>query len=247
MRNHSTILPVLLTGLIAGAAHAGEALSLEDEAARISYSLGYQIGGDFKRQNEEMNTTAVIQGIQDAISGAEPKMTSEEISATLSELKQKIVADQRRGAVERELGLVADGEKFLEENAKKEGVVTTESGLQYKVIQEGTGKSPGPEDQVTVQYRGRLVDGNEFDSSYKKGKPATFQLNGVIKGWSEGLQLMKEGGKAELYIPQKLAYGDRGPLAHRALIFEVELLSVGEPPAEAASQGQAEGAAKAAE
>jgi FKBP-type peptidyl-prolyl cis-trans isomerase FklB len=247
MRNHSTILPVLLTGLIAGAAHAGEALNLEDEAARISYSLGYHIGGDFKRQNVEMNTTAVIQGIQDAISGAEPKMTSEEISTTLSDLKQKIVADQRKRSVERELELVAEGEKFLEENAKKDGVVTTESGLQYKVIQEGTGKSPGPEDQVTVQYRGRLVDGKEFDSSYKKGKPATFQLNGVIKGWSEGLQLMKEGGKAELYIPQKLAYGDRGPLGHRALVFEVELLSVGEPPAQAAPQGQAEGAAKAGE
>jgi FKBP-type peptidyl-prolyl cis-trans isomerase FklB len=247
MRNHSTILPVLLTGLIAGAAYAGEALNLEDEGARISYSLGYQIGGDFNRQNVEMNPAAVVQGIQDALSGAEPKMSPEEITATLSDLKQKIVADQRKRSVERELELEAEGEKFLEENAKKEGVVTTESGLQYKVIQEGTGKSPGPEDQVTVQYRGSLLDGKEFDSSYKKGKPATFRLNGVIKGWSEGLQLMKEGGKAELYIPQKLAYGDRGPLGHRALIFEVELLSVGEPPAEAASQGQAEGAPKAGE
>jgi FKBP-type peptidyl-prolyl cis-trans isomerase FklB len=245
MRNHSTILPVLLTGLIAGAATAGEALNLEDEATRISYSLGYQIGGDFDRQKVEMNPAAVVQGIQDALSGAEPKMSPEEITATLTGLKQKIVADQRKRSVERELELVAEGEKFLEENAKKEGVVTTESGLQYKVIQEGTGKSPGPEDQVTVQYRGRLVDGKEFDSSYKKGKPATFKLNGVIKGWSEGLQLMKEGGKAELYIPQKLAYGDRGPLGHRTLIFEVELLSVGEPPAEAPSQGQAEGASKA--
>jgi FKBP-type peptidyl-prolyl cis-trans isomerase FklB len=237
----------MLTGLIAGAATAGDALNLEDESARISYSLGYQIGGDFNRQNVEMNTAAVVQGIQDALSGAEPKMSAEEITATLSDLKQKIVADQRKRSVERELELVAEGEKFLEENAKKDGVVTTESGLQYKVIQEGTGKSPGPEDQVTVQYRGRLVDGKEFDSSYKKGKPATFQLNGVIKGWSEGLQLMKEGGKAELYIPQKLAYGDRGPLGHRALVFEVELLSVGEPPAQAAPQGQAEGAAKAGE
>jgi FKBP-type peptidyl-prolyl cis-trans isomerase FklB len=247
MRNHFTILTLMLTGLIAGAATAGDALNLEDESARISYSLGYQIGGDFNRQNVEMNTAAVVQGIQDALSGAEPKMSAEEITATLSDLKQKIVADQRKRSVERELELVAEGEKFLEENAKKDGVVTTESGLQYKVIQEGTGKSPGPEDQVTVQYRGRLVDGKEFDSSYKKGKPATFQLNGVIKGWSEGLQLMKEGGKAELYIPQKLAYGDRGPLGHRALVFEVELLSVGEPPAQAAPQGQAEGAAKAGE
>lgn len=247
MRNHSTILPALLAGLIAGGAQAEETPKLEDETARTSYSLGYQIGGDFKRQNIGINAEAVIQGIQDALSGAEPKMPAAEITATLADTKQKIVADQRKRAVERELQMVAEGNQFLEENAKKEGVVTTESGLQYKVIQEGTGKSPGPLDQVTVQYRGRLVDGTEFDSSYKKGKPATFRLNGVIKGWSEGLQLMKEGGKAELYIPQKLAYGDRGPLGHRALIFEVELLSVGEPPAEAASQGQAEGAAKAAE
>jgi len=247
MSNHSTILPVLLTGLIAGAAHAAEALNLEDETARISYSLGYQIGGDFKRQNVEMSPAAVVQGIQDALSGAEPKMSPEEITATLTDLKQKIVADQRKRGVERELELEAEGKQFLEENAKKEGVVTTESGLQYKVIHEGTGKSPGPEDQVTVQYRGRLIDGKEFDSSYKKGEPATFRLNGVIKGWSEGLQLMKEGGKAELYIPQNLAYRDRGPLGHRALIFEVELLSVGEPPAEAAPQAQAEGETKGGE
>ena len=247
MSNHSTILPVLLTGLIAGAAHAAEALNLEDETARISYSLGYQIGGDFKRQNVEMSPAAVVQGIQDALSGAEPKMSPEEITATLTDLKQKIVADQRKRGVERELELEAEGKQFLEENAKKEGVVTTESGLQYKVIQEGTGRSPGPEDQVTVQYRGRLIDGKEFDSSYKKGEPATFRLNGVIKGWSEGLQLMKEGGKAELYIPQKLADGDRGPLGHRALIFEVELLSVGAPPAEAAPQAQPEGETKGGE
>ena len=137
----------------------------------------------------------------------------------------------RKGGIENELGLLAAGRQFLEENAKKEGVVTTPSGLQYQVIEEGSGESPGPADTVTVNYRGTLVDGSVFDSSAKHGGPATFKLDAVIKGWSEGLQLMKEGGKAKLFIPQELAYGQRGPLAHRALIFDVELISVGEPEA----------------
>ena len=137
---------------------------------------------------------------------------------------------------------MAEGKKFMEENANKEGVVTTESGLQYKVIEEGSGKSPGPEDQVTVHYRGTLIDGKEFDSSHKRGKPATFKLNGVIKGWSEGLQLMKEGGKAELFIPPNLAYNDRGPLGHHTLIFDVELVSVDDEAA-AAPAGPEAGAA----
>jgi FKBP-type peptidyl-prolyl cis-trans isomerase len=138
---------------------------------------------------------------------------------------------KKRPGIENELGLVAEGQQFLEANAKKEGVTTTESGLQYKVIEEGSGKSPGPGDTVTVNYTGTLVDGTEFDSSAKHGGPATFKLDAVIKGWSEGLQLMKEGGKTRLFIPQKLAYGDRGPLGHRALIFDVELIKVGGPEA----------------
>jgi FKBP-type peptidyl-prolyl cis-trans isomerase len=118
----------------------------------------------------------------------------------------------------------------MEENAKKEGVVTTDSGLQYQIIEEGTGKAPSPTDKVTVNYRGTLINGNEFDSSYSRGEPATFQLNGVIKGWTEGLQHIKEGGKIKLFIPPELAYGGRGPLAHRTLVFDVELLSVGDAP-----------------
>ena len=147
--------------------------------------------------------------------------------------QKKIVAAQRAKKAETELQRVAEGKKFMEENATKEGIVTTESGLQYRIVEEGTGKAPEPTDQVTVHYRGTLIDGKEFDSSQKRGKPATFKLNGVVKGWSEGLQLMKEGGKAQLFIPSKLAYGDRGPLGHRALIFDVELISVGEDQAAA--------------
>jgi len=250
------VKPTLSVALFAalsaiGPALAGEPLNFEDETTRINYSLGYQIGGDFKRQNVEMNAEAVLQGIQDALSDAEPKMSAAQMQSTLVELKKKLVAEQKKRAVEQELELEAQGKKFMEENAKKEGVVTTESGLQYKIIEEGTGKSPGLEDQVTVHYRGTLIDGKEFDSSHKRGKPATFRLNGVIKGWSEGLQHMKEGGKAQLFIPPNLAYGDRGPLGHRTLIFDVELISVGEQEPETTAGAQrkapAEGEAKPAD
>ena len=221
---------------------AEETLNLEDETTRINYSLGYQIGGDFKRQGVEMNPAAVVKGIEDALAGAKPLMEPEAMQATLMELKRKVVTEQRARAKEAELEKVAAGKQFLEENAKKEGVVTTASGLQYKVVEAGDGKAPGPTDEVTVNYRGTLVNGNEFDSSYERGKPATFQLNKVIKGWTEGLQLIKAGGKIQLFIPPELAYGDRGPLAHQALIFDVELMSVGgKAPAASAQGGQPEG------
>ena len=129
--------------------------------------------------------------------------------------------------------MIAEGKKFLEGNANKPGVIRTESGLQYEIVEPGTGRTPSPTDKVTVNYRGTQVNGEEFDSSYSRGKPATFQLNGVIKGWTEGLQLIKEGGKIKLFIPSELAYGGRGPLAHRTLIFDVELISVGAEPEKA--------------
>jgi len=244
----SMYLPAVVFALVAAPLAAAEPLKLEEETPRINYSLGYQIGGDFKRQGVEMDAEAVVQGIRDALAGAEPQMTPAEMNATLSELKRKVVAEQRKRGVEKELEFLKQGEAFMQENAKKEGVVTTDSGLQYKVIQPGTGKAPGPEDQVTVHYRGTFIDGKPFDSSYKKNKPATFRVNGVIKGWSEGLQLIKEGGKSRFFIPENLAYGDRGPLAHRTLIFEVELFKVEKPPLEgAANKSPAQDKAKAGE
>lgn len=207
--------------------NAADPLKLDDETARISYSLGYQIGGDFKRQGVEMNEEAVIQGMQDAISGKEPMMSSQEMNATLIELKRKVVAEQRAKRKELELQGIEEDTKFLKENADKPDVITTESGLQYKIISQGSGKSPSPSDQVTVHYRGTLSSGQVFDSSHDRGKPATFQLSQVIKGWSEGLQLIKEGGKIQLVIPPGLAY-DRGPLERRTLVFDVELISVDE-------------------
>ncbi len=225
----SIYLPAVLLWSLSAPLMAAEALNLENETARINYSLGHQIGGDFKRQGVKIDADAVVQGINDALSDAKPKMTPAEMNETLMGLKRKVVADQRKRGIENELGMLKDGEAFLEQNAKKEGVITTDSGLQYTVIEPGTGKSPGPQDQVTVHYKGSFIDGRTFDSSYKKKQPATFRLNGVIKGWSEGLQLMKEGGKSRMFIPQKLAYGNRGALAHRTLIFEVELISVEKP------------------
>jgi FKBP-type peptidyl-prolyl cis-trans isomerase FklB len=215
---------------------ADEALDFQNETTRINYSLGYQIGGDFKRQEVEMDAAAVVQGIEDALSGAAPKMSAADMRDTLVELKRRVVASQRERNQQNELEYLEEGRKFLEENGRREGVVTTESGLQYEIVEPGSGASPGPQDTVTVHYRGTLIDGKEFDSSYRKNKPATFRLDGVIKGWSEGLQLMKEGAKYRLFIPNKLAYGSRGPLEHRTLIFDVELLEVQKPEEAAATE-----------
>jgi FKBP-type peptidyl-prolyl cis-trans isomerase FklB len=232
------VIPLItLLTLAISAVSAGETLKLEDETARINYSLGYQIGGDFKRQNVELNPEAVVKGMQDALDGSEPLMPQQEMNDTLLELKRKVVAEQQAKRREAELEKVASGKKYLEENAKKPGVVTTPSGLQYKIVEPGSGKNPGPTDTVTVNYRGTLINGNEFDSSYDKGKPVSFPLNGVIKGWTEGLQLVKEGGKIQLVIPSGLAYGDRGPLANQTLVFDVELIAVEGGKSGEAAQG----------
>jgi FKBP-type peptidyl-prolyl cis-trans isomerase len=220
----------ILTGSLAllataGIASAGEALSLDDETAKVNYSLGYQIGGDFKRQGVEMNAEAIIRGIEDALSDAEPLMSKQEMYDTLVELKRQVTENQRASRRKAELEFVEQGKAYMAANASKPGVVTTESGLQYRIIDPGQGKTPASTDQVTVNYKGTLSNGNPFDS----GEAASFRLNGVIKGWTEGLQLIKEGGKIELVIPPDLAYGDRGPLAHRTLVFEVELISVSTP------------------
>jgi len=233
----TTLMGIAALAVPVGLVAAAESLNLEDETARIGYSLGYQIGGDFKRQGIEANATAISRGIEDALAGTDPIMKEEDIQTTLTELKRKLAAAQKEKAAEQAREITEAGKKFLEENAKQPGVVTTESGLQYQIVEAGSGKTPSPTDQVSVHYRGTLVDGKEFDSSYKRGKPTSFQLDGVVQGWTEGLQFIKEGGKIKLFIPPELAYRDRGPLANRTLIFDVELISVGETakPAEGES------------
>jgi len=206
---------------------------LKDQKDKVSYSLGLNIGFNLGRQNVPINPDALMAGIKDAIAN-KPQLTPDQIKETMTafekdmEQKQKAAADKN----------ASEGTKFLEENKKKEGVKTTASGLQYKVVKEGTGAQPKANDTVTVNYRGTLINGTEFDSSYKRGEPATFPVNGVIKGWTEALQLMKAGSKYQLFIPPNLAYGERavGPdiSPNSTLIFDVELMDV-KPPASGAS------------
>ena len=227
MRRLTFVATFLAVGvaLTAPAAQADEALDFEDEAVRTNYSLGYQVGGDFKRQNIEMNPEALVQGIADALAENEPQMDSEAMQATLVALKRKVTEQERQKKQQREVMLLEEGKTYMAANADKPGVMTTDSGLQYRVVREGSGSHPVATDLVTVNYKGSLPDGIEFDS----GEDVTFPLNGVIKGWGEGMQLVREGGKIELVVPPNLAYNNRGPLAHRTLIFEVELIKT-EPP-----------------
>ena len=207
---------------------------LKDIKDKVSYSIGLNIGFNFKKQNVELNTDALMAGVKDAISGKKPLLDENQVRETMTAWTKEITEKQKAMAEKN----ATEGEKFLGENKKKEGVKTTPTGLQYKVAKEGTGPQPKETDTVTVNYRGTLIDGTEFDSSYKRGEPATFPVTGVIKGWTEALQLMKVGSKYQLFIPPNLAYGERamGPdiSPNSTLIFEVELMSI-KPAASAAS------------
>jgi FKBP-type peptidyl-prolyl cis-trans isomerase FklB len=211
---------------------AGEDVLLKNEKDRLSYAIGMDIGNSLQRQNIDLNPEIVAQGIWDSLSGGKTLMTEQEYRDTMSAFKQEMAQKQMTQMKELSEKNRKDGEKFLAENRTKKGIITLPSGLQYKVIQAGTGKSPKSGDTVTVNYRGTLIDGTEFDSSYRRGQPASFPVKGVIPGWTEALQLMKEGAKWELYIPSNLAYGERGAGRsigpNSALIFEVELISVKE-------------------
>ena len=211
-----------------------KSVQLKDTKDKVSYSIGLNIGFNFKKQNLPLNTDALIAGVKDALSDKKPLLSENEVRETMTAWSKE-VADKQKAAGEKN---AAEGEKFLAENKKKEGVKTTATGLQYKVIKEGSGSAPATTDTVTVHYRGSLIDGTEFDSSYKRGEPATFPVQGVIKGWTEALQLMKKGSKYQLFIPSNLAYGERAMppdiAANSTLIFEVELLDV-KPAGAAAS------------
>lgn len=209
---------------------AGEKSELKEEKDKVNYSVGYQIGSDLKKQGVEIKPDILVQGVKDAIEGTEPLLSQEEMRTTLIELQKRIVAAQQEQAMKKAQENLEAGKAFLAENAKKEGVKTLPSGLQYIVVEEGAGKKPDSNDTVTVNYRGTLIDGTEFDSSFKRGQPATFQLNQVIPGWTEALQLMNEGAKWKIFVPPSLAYGERGAGSligpNSTLIFDVELLSV---------------------
>ena len=202
---------------------------LKELKDRASYSIGLNVGFNMKRQNVEINQDAFIAGFKDALTpGKTPQLTEQQVRETMMAFQKDMEQKQSQQA-EKNAG---EGQKFLSANKSKEGVKTTASGLQYKVMTEGNGAQPKATDTVTVNYRGTLTDGTEFDSSYKRNQPASFPVGGVIKGWTEALQLMKAGSKYQLFIPADLAYGKEGRPGippNSVLIFEVELMDVKSP------------------
>jgi FKBP-type peptidyl-prolyl cis-trans isomerase FklB len=214
----------------APAAKPPSAPALKTQKEKDSYALGLNLGRGLSKQPVEIDTPSLLLGMKDALAGAKPLLTDEEVNAALTELQTqaKAKADQQRQQAGE--ANVKEGAEFLASNKTKDGVVTLPSGLQYKILKEGTGPKPAATDTVVCNYRGTLLNGKEFDSSYKRGQPATFPLNRVIKGWTEAVQLMPVGSKWQLFIPPDLAYGpngagpDIGPNA--TLIFEVELISI---------------------
>jgi FKBP-type peptidyl-prolyl cis-trans isomerase FklB len=218
---------------IASIGLAQDKAQLKDQKDKASYSIGYDIGETFKKQNVELNPDTLFSGLKDALAGKEAALSKEDREKTLQAFQKEMMEKQIAASKEAATKNQAEGEKFLAENKKKDGVKTTASGLQYKVLREGSGAAPKETDTVVTNYKGTLIDGTEFDSSYKRNEPATFPVNRVIKGWTEALQLMKPGAKYQLFIPSSLAYGERGAGQligpNATLIFEVELLSIKAP------------------
>lgn len=217
--------------LVAGpAAAADEATELKSETDKLSYALGLDLGAYFKSLGEDFNLSVIQRGIDDSYNGKKALMTTEEAA----QVQQQFAARQQEKQVKQVMEMTAANQeaakKFLDENKGKEGVKTTASGLQYKIVKEGKGDKPVTTDTVKVHYKGTLLDGTEFDSSYKRNQPAEFQVDQVIPGWTEAMQLMNVGSTYELYLSPELAYGDRGapPVIEPGsmLIFEVELLGV---------------------
>ena len=198
---------------------------------KLSYALGLGIGRQLSQMGaNDLNAADFAQAVKDMIDGKEPQVPAAEAQQIVEDFFRKQEERQRAEAAEKYKGAKSEGEKYLSENAKKEGVVTLPSGLQYQVLKEGNGKSPKATDKVVCHYEGMLIDGTMFDSSVQRGEPATFPLNGVIAGWTEGLQLMKEGAKYRFFIPYQLGYGERGAGASippfATLVFDVELIEV---------------------
>src|SRR6266566_2970650 len=223
------IISFVLLSLAGSVFGQDKSTPLKDSKDKISYSIGLNIGFNLKKQNVTINPDTFVLGLKDALAG-KPQMTEEQVKETMTAFEKEMTDKQKAAGVKNG----ADGEKFLAENKKQEGVKTTASGLQYKVLKEGSGAQPKETDTVIANYRGTLIDGTEFDSSYKRGQPATFPVSGVIRGWTEALQMMKVGSKFQLFIPANLAYGEQamgpdiGP--NSTLIFEVELQDVKPPP-----------------
>ncbi len=219
------LLPALALTLCTTPLVADE-MKLETESQKISYIIGFQAGGQLKQQGFPIDIETLTEALKEGLSGAAPRLTSQEAGTIMQAFQEKQMAKQAAENSKNE----ETGKAFLAENRKKEGVIELENGLQYKIITPGSGKKPAATDTVSVHYRGTLIDGTEFDSSYKRGAPAEFPVNRVIPGWTQILQLMSEGAKWQVYIPSNLAYGPKGAGAdigpNATLIFDIELLEV---------------------
>jgi FKBP-type peptidyl-prolyl cis-trans isomerase FklB len=223
--------PVKKTGT---AAKSAAAPALTTRKQKFSYALGMNIGSglgaNLKKQSVDVDSTLVSQGLKDAMSGGKTRLTQGEMQAVLTEVQNEVKKQQQEKTQQAAAANKTEGEAFLAANKSKDGVVTLPSGLQYKILTAGTGPKPTASDSVKCNYRGTLINGTEFDSSYKRGQPATFAVGQVIKAWTEALQLMPVGSKWQLFVPSSLAYGERGAGAeigpNATLIFEVELLSI---------------------
>jgi FKBP-type peptidyl-prolyl cis-trans isomerase FklB len=211
-------------------AAAQEAPALKTDRDRLSYAMGMDLGAQLKSNSVDIDAGLFAEGLKAALAGAKTRLTEAEAKAAIAELQKAMVAKQAAAAKAAGEKNQAEGDAFLAANKAKEGVVTLPSGLQYKVLTPGTGKKPTAADTVVCQYRGTLINGTEFDSSYRSGQPATFPLNKVIKGWTEVLQLMPVGSKWQVFIPPALAYGERGSGTaigpNATLIFEIELVAI---------------------
>lgn len=223
-------LVAVLALAFAGTAPAQDAPELKSPKEKLSYALGMDLGKQFKMQSIEINPDAFVQGLKDTLSGSKALLTEEQARVVISELQKEMVQKQQAQMTALAEKNKAEGQAFLTKNQTAESVVTLPSGLQYKIIKAGEGKKPTMDDTVVCNYRGTLINGTEFDSSYKRNEPTTVPVKGVIKGWIEALQLMPVGSKWQIFVPSELAYGERGaggPVGPNAtLIFEVELLSI---------------------
>lgn len=209
---------------------ATDATSLTTDKDKLSYSIGADLGKNFKTQGIDINPEALAKGMQDGMSGAQLILTEQQMKDVLNKFQKDLMAKRSAEFNKKSEENKSKGDEFLKENKAKPGVIALPSGLQYKIIETGTGSKPGKADTVTVEYTGRLIDGTVFDSTEKTGKPATFQVSQVIPGWTEALQLMPAGSTWEIFVPAGLAYGPRsvgGPIGpNETLIFKIHLISV---------------------